>query len=76
VLFYKRYIETDYIMICLQRKYNEPDATVIAASENITFNSVERLDSGTYECIAKNNQGPEVSAKVSIHVTCKYGISL
>jgi hypothetical protein len=63
-------------MICLQGKRDEPDATVIATSENITFNSVERLDSGTYECIAKNNQGPEVSAQVFIHVTCKYRISL
>lgn len=49
-------------------KHGQPDATVIATSENITFNSVERLDSGTYECIAKNNQGPDVSAQVSIHV--------
>jgi hypothetical protein len=63
-------------MICLQRKHNEPDATVIATSENITFDSVNRLDSGTYECIAKNNEGPEVSAQVTVHVTCKYGISL
>jgi hypothetical protein len=63
-------------MICLQRKNEEPDANVIATSENITFDSVERLDSGTYVCIAKNNQGPEVSAHVSIHVTCKYRVSL
>lgn len=60
------------MMICLQGKHDQPDATVIATSENITLNSVERLDSGTYECIAKNSQGPEVSAQVSIHVMCKY----
>lgn len=71
MLPHKRNTQTDYIMICLQGKHDQPDATVIATSENITLNSVERLDSGTYECIAKNNQGPDVSAKVSIHVTCK-----
>lgn len=50
-------------------KHEHPDATVIATSENITLNSVERLDSGTYECTARNNQGPKVSARVSIRVT-------
>jgi len=42
----------------------------------VTLNSVEHLDSGTYECTAKNNLGPEASAQVSIHVTCKYGLNL
>jgi len=50
-------------------KHEHPVATVIATSENVTLDSVERLDSGTYECTAKNNLGPEASAQVSIHVT-------
>jgi len=60
----------------LQRKHEHPDATVVATSENVTLNSVEPLDSATYECTAKNNLGPEVSDQVSIHVTCKYGLNL
>jgi len=64
------------IIICLQGKHEHPVATVIAISENVTLDSVERLDSGTYECTAKNNLGPEASAQVSIHVTCKYGLDL
>jgi hypothetical protein len=68
--------QTDYFIICLQGKHEHPVATVIATSENVTLDSVERLDSGTYECTAKNNLGPEASAQVSIHVTCKYGLNL
>jgi hypothetical protein len=64
------------IVICLQGKHERPAATVIATSENVTLNSVERLDSGTYECTAKNDKGPEVSAQVSIRITCKYGLNL
>jgi hypothetical protein len=61
------------IIICLQVKHEHPNATVIATSENVTLNSVERRDSGTYKCTAKNEYGPEASALVYIHVTCKYG---
>jgi len=67
---------SNIVMICSQGKLHQPDVTVIATSENITFNSVERLDSGSYKCLAKNSQGPEVSAQVTIHVTCKYWRSL
>lgn len=76
MLCHERNAKTYYMIIFLQGKHDQPDGTVIATSENITFSSVERLDSGTYECIAKNNQGPEVSAQVSIHVTCEYRTSL
>jgi len=64
------------VIICLQGKHEHRDATVIATSENVTLSFVERLDSGTYECTAKNNLGPDASAQVSIHVTCKYGLNL
>ena len=64
------------VIICLQGKHQHSDATVIATSENVTLNSVERFDSGTYKCTAKNDRGPEASAQVSIHVTCKYGLNL
>jgi hypothetical protein len=50
-------------------KHEHTVATVIATSENVTLNSVERFDSGTYECTASNSLGPKVSAQVSIHVT-------
>lgn len=63
------------VIICLQGKHERPNATVIATSENVTLNSVERLDSGTYECTVKNNLGPEASARVSLHVACKYGLN-
>jgi coenzyme F420-reducing hydrogenase beta subunit len=64
------------VIICLQGKHEHAAATVIATSENVTLNSVERLDSGTYKCIAKNDPGREVSARVIVHVTCKYGLNL
>jgi hypothetical protein len=64
------------VVICLQGKHEHSDAPVIATSETVSLNSVERLDSGTYECTAKNNLGPEASARVSVHVTCKYGLNL
>jgi len=68
--------QTDIVTICLQGKHEHPAEKVIATSENVTLNSVDRFDSGTYKCTAKNNRGPEVSAQVSIHVTCKYGLNL
>ena len=64
------------VIICLQRKHEHPDAKVIANSENVTLDSVGRHDSGTYQCIAKNDLGSDASAEVSIHVTCKYGLNL
>jgi hypothetical protein len=64
------------VIICLQGKHERPDSRVIATSEIVSLNSVERHDSGTYECTAKNNLGPEATDQVSIHVTCKYGLNL
>jgi hypothetical protein len=64
------------VIICLQGKHEHPAATVIAANETVTLDSVDGRDSGTYKCTAKNYLGPEVSAQVSISVTCKYGLNL
>ena len=36
--------------------------------------SVDRKDSGIYECTAENNQGPKVSSSISIRVICKYSV--
>jgi hypothetical protein len=64
------------VIICLQGKHEHPAAAVIATSENVTLGSVDRRDSGTYKCTANNDRGPEVSAQVSISVTCKYGLNV
>ncbi|XP_069682729.1 neurotrimin-like isoform X2 [Periplaneta americana] len=49
-------------------RHRVPDTTILSTNDAIVFDSIERFDSGTYECIARNDQGPEVSSTVNIRV--------
>ena len=56
----------------LQGKHDASELVPITSGPNITLNSVDRRDSGIYECSAENNQGPKVSSSRTVRVICKY----
>ncbi|PSN36937.1 hypothetical protein C0J52_20058 [Blattella germanica] len=49
-------------------KHETGEGIVLTTEPNLILNSVDRRDSGVYECIAENDQGPKASASVTVRI--------
>ena len=60
------------LLLFLQGKHDGSEVVTLTSEPNITLDSLDRRDTGIYECSAENNQGPKASSSISVRVTCKY----
>lgn len=49
-------------------KHESSEVVDLTSEPSIILNSVDRRDSGVYECSAENNQGPKASSSLSVRV--------
>ena len=48
--------------------------SLLADKKQLTIKSVDRTDSGEYQCVASNSLGNDTSSAASVNVLCKYSI--